>query len=62
MTRKAIALEAYMAGKSSREAASLAGMSPGYVRVLTKALGISHPVGRPRKYAEGWREARRRRA
>lgn len=51
MNRKAIALEAYQAGHSSREAARMAGMSSSYVREMAQALGISRPVGRPRKAA-----------
>jgi transposase len=50
MNRKAIAIEAYLAGYSSREAARIAGMSSSYVREMAQALGVSRPVGRPRKH------------
>lgn len=48
MPRKAIALEAYEAGYSSREAARIARLSSGYVRDLIRFAGVSRPVGRPR--------------
>ncbi len=48
MTRKAIALDAYLAGHHSRDAAKIAGLSHGYVRELAAWAGISRPVGRPR--------------
>jgi hypothetical protein len=48
MTRKAIALNAYLAGHSSRAAARIAGLSPSYVKALASMAGISRPVGRPR--------------
>lgn len=50
MTRKALALDAYLAGHSARSAALAAGLRPGgYVRRLIKEAGVSRPVGRPRK-------------
>jgi hypothetical protein len=45
---KHIALDAYEAGHSSREAARIAGLSSGYVRDLIRFAGISRPVGRPK--------------
>jgi hypothetical protein len=52
MSRKALAIEAYLAGHSARSAALVAGLRPGgYVRQLIKDAGISRPVGRPRKAA-----------
>jgi hypothetical protein len=48
MTRKHRALDAYLAGHSSREAARIAGVSSSYVRELIHMAGISRPVGRPR--------------
>lgn len=53
MIRKQIALEAYQAGHTSREAAHIAGLSPNYVRALIGMAGISRPVGRPRKQTQG---------
>ena len=50
MTLKAIALEAYQAGYSSREAAHIAGLASGYVRDLIRWAEISRPVGRPRRH------------
>jgi hypothetical protein len=58
MTRKAILLEAYEAGHSSREAARIAGLCSGYARDLIKLAGISRPVGRPRKFTRAQQEAR----
>lgn len=49
MTRKAIALDAYLAGLSIRAAASVAGLSRYYVGDLVREAGIARPVGRPRK-------------
>lgn len=54
MTRKGLALEAYEAGHSAREAARIAGLSGSYVRVLIGLAGISRPVGRPRR-CKAWR-------
>lgn len=51
MTRKAVAIEAYLAGHSCRSAATVAGLSGSYVRTLIGMAGISRPVGRPRKEA-----------
>jgi transposase len=53
MTRKALAIEAYLAGHSSRAAARIAGLSErgSYVRRLIQEAGISRPVGRPRRAA-----------
>jgi hypothetical protein len=55
MTRKAIALDAYLSGHSSREAARLAGLAAdgSYVRELARLAGLSRPVGRPRKFLKG---------
>jgi len=44
MTRKAIALEAYLSGYSSREAARIAGVGGGYVRDLIRWAGISRAL------------------
>jgi len=53
MTRKAIALDAYLAGHSSRSAARLSGLSRSYILRLARELGISRPVGRPSKFNRG---------
>lgn len=50
-SRKEIAFQAYLAGKSSRAAAKAAGLSSSYMRELIAMAGISRPVGRPRKAA-----------
>lgn len=51
MPRKAIAIDAYLAGLSARAAARVAGLSHSYVRTIIGEAGISRPVGRPRKQA-----------
>lgn len=51
MPRKAIALNAYLAGHTCRTAAREAGLSVSYVRTLVGLAGVSRPVGRPRKVA-----------
>lgn len=51
MTRKAVALQAYQAGYSSRAAARLSGLSRSYLLRLASDLGITRPVGRPRSDA-----------
>ena len=51
MTRKAFALDAYLAGLTAVEAARVAGLSSNYVRTLIGMAGISRPVGRPRRAA-----------
>lgn len=51
MTKKSLALEAYLAGHTSREVARMIGTSSGYVREVASMAGISRPVGRPRKAA-----------
>lgn len=47
VTRKGAAIDAYLTGHSSREAARLCGLSSSYVRSLIREAGISRPVGRP---------------
>ena len=51
MTRKAIAIDAYLAGHTCVSAAREAGLSPSRVRTLIGMAGIARPVGRPRKAA-----------
>jgi len=47
--RKAIAIDAYLAGHTATEAARIAGLSSSRVRSYICEVGISRPVGRPRK-------------
>ncbi len=49
MPPKAIAIDAYLSGKTAVEAAREAGLSASRVRSYISELGISRPVGRPRR-------------
>ena len=51
MPPKALAIDAYLAGHTAVEAARIAGLSASRVRSYICELGISRPVGRPRKAA-----------